>query len=350
MKTEMHRRRLIRSPRDRRRAGVVVRGGAVLAAGLLALGTAACDGGVKETTTSRVRGIAAGPPAMPPVTPATDPASAPIRVGEGTAGGTHDTVTVPAGPVDWVTAETAWRERRYAEAAALFTAWSGERPGNPWGPYMVGLSLWKDGELSGAEEALRKAVELDGEHRKAHLNLARVLLEAGRPEEALEPALRATELEPASPEAWRVLGRVHHERGSVDEAVGAYRTALFLDRDDAWSLNNLGLLHIQGGRFEEALGPLARAVEADSTLGVAQNNLGIALERTGRHGQAAEAYRSAIDLGEGDRASVSLARVEGRADQEGVEPVTLTVLARRFETSLEEPVAPTPVAANPRDP
>jgi Flp pilus assembly protein TadD len=350
MKTQLHRRRLIRSPGDRRRGGLgVVRSGTLALTALLAVATAACDSGVEETTTSRVRaapGASGTAPVRSTPRPDADPASAPLRASS--AGGQDSASAV--GPVDWETAEAAWRGREYGRAAALFTAWSAERPGNAWGPYMVGLSLWKSGDLPGAEGALVQAVELDGEHRKAHLNLARVRLDAGRPADALEPALRAAELEPASPEAWRVLGRVHHERGSVDDAVGAYQTALFLDRNDAWSLNNLGLLYIQGGRFEDALGPLALAVEADSTLGVARNNLGIALERTGHHVLAGEAYRKAVELGEGGKAAVSLARVEGREDRPGVEPVTLAVLAARFEQALGGMEPGTPVAVQPREP
>lgn len=350
MKTPLHRRRLIRSPRDRRRTrfGAGQPGSLALTA-LLVLGVAACDSGVKETTASRVRaapGASSTEPVRAAPRPDPDPASAPL-LASSAAG---QDVAPLAGPVDWETAEAAWRGREYTRAAALFSAWTAERPRNPWGHYMVGLSLWKAGDLPGAEGALVQAVELDPEHRRAQLNLARVRLDAGRAADALEPALRAAELEPASPEVWRVLGRVHHERGSVDDAVGAYQTALLLDRNDAWSLNNLGLLHIQGGRFEEALGPLARAVEADSTLGVARNNLGIALERTGHHALAAEAYRKAVELGEGGKAAVSLARVEGREDRPGVEPVALTVLATRFDQALGVMEPGRPVAVQPREP
>lgn len=345
MKTHLHRHRLIRSPRDRRRAGGIHPVAPLALVTALTLATAACDGGVKETTTSRVGATpGASVPARAAGGATIDPAStAPLLDSERRASQGE----VVVGPVDWATAEAAWTAREYGRAAALFTTWTNERPRNPWGHYMVGLSLWKAGEVDGAEAALERAVELDGEHVRAHLNLARVRLDAGRSAEALDPALRAAELEPASPEAWRVLGRVHHARGANDDAVGAYQTALFLDRNDAWSLNNLGLLHIEGGRFEEALGPLARAVEADSTLGVARNNLGIALERTGRYGQATEAYRMAVELGESERAAVSLARVEGRSDRSDAESLTLAVMAARFDATLER-VGGTPVATNPR--
>lgn len=331
MSTIRNRRRLIRSPMDRRRGGFLRAG----AAGTLFLvgGLAACGDQVQETTTSRIEarpvaGSATAPqPRAPVARVATeDPGSNPgVSVQE---------EVVPVGPVDWETAEAAYGARDYPRAAVLFTAWSQERPDSPWGHYMVGLSHWKAGSLEAAEGSLVRAVELDPGHRKALVNLARVRLDQGRPGDAEAPALSATELDPAAPDAWRVLGRVHHAVGRVDEAILAYQTAALLDGGDAWALNNLGLLMIEQERFEEALGPLARAAEVDSTLAVVHNNLGMALERTGRTSQARVAYGKAVELGEGEKAESSLQRLEGHPDRSGVMPVELPALALRFTEEL----------------
>jgi Flp pilus assembly protein TadD len=329
MSTIRTRRRLIRSPMDHRRGGFLRAGAS--GALLLATGLAACGGDVQETTTSRIQArpateVGAPPPQAPPVrTVGMDPASTPGEVAP------QETVPVA---VDWETAETAWRQKNYPRAVELFTVWSGERPDNPWGHYMLGLSRWKAGNLEEAEASLVGAVELDPGHRKALVNLARVRLDQGRPEEAEAPARSATELDPASPDGWRVLGRVHHSRGEVDQAILAYQTAALLDRGDAWALNNLGLLMIQQERFEEALGPLAQAAVVDSTLAVVQNNLGMALERTGRTTQALVAYGRAVELGEGGKAEASLARLTGYPDRAGVMPVELPTVALRFTEEL----------------
>lgn len=330
MSTIHHRRRLIRSPMDRRRGGFLRAGatGALLLAG----GLTACGGDVQETTTGRIE---ARPVAGADTAPARRP---PVRtVGTGDPGSTPgEPVTPPApvGPVDWETAEAAWRERDYARAAELFSSWSVEHPDSPWGHYMLGLSHWKAGRLDEAEASLVVAVERDPAHRKALVNLARVRLDQGRPGDAEGPARTVTELDPASPDAWRVLGRVHHARGEVDEAILAYQTAALLDREDAWALNNLGLLMIEQERFEEALGPLAQAAMVDSTLGVVQNNLGMALERTGRTSQALVAYGRAVELGESGKAESSLERLAGYPDRAGVEPVELPTVALRFVEEL----------------
>lgn len=346
MSTIRNRRRLIRSPMDYRRGGFL-RAGATGAL-LLATGLGACEGGVQETTTSRIEarpttGVGTPPPQRPPVRTvgAQDPGSNP--------GSMVQEPALPLGPVDWETAEGAWQVRDYPRAVELFTAWSGERPENPWGHYMLGLSRWRAGSLEQAEEALVRVVELDPAHGKALVNLARVRLDLGRPADAEGPARSATELDPASPDAWRVLGRVHHTRGEVDEAILAYQTAALLDRRDAWALNNLGLLMIEQERFEEALGPLARAAEVDSTMGVVQNNLGIALERTGRTSQALVAYGKAVELGEVGKAEASLQRLAGYPDRTGVVPVELPTLALRFTEELAMSVPATTLAVLPRE-
>jgi len=234
-------------------------------------------------------------------------------------------------------AEAVFRRGDYAEAALLFEAYTRRRPENPWGHYMQGISLWRAGDHAGAEAALRRTLEVDSTHTKALLNLARVLLERGKPSDALDYAEKVVALEPESGQGWRVLGNAYSDLGMVVEAVSAYRRALVLDHRDAWTMNNLGLLMIREGRYEEALPPLARATELRPDVAVFQNNLGIALERTGHLAEAVAAFRAALDADPGYRkAQVSLERVESRVAQ-STSPDTLDLmrLAGEFAEEIE---------------
>ncbi|MGH7568434.1 MAG: tetratricopeptide repeat protein [Gemmatimonadales bacterium] len=236
-----------------------------------------------------------------------------------------------SGPVAFADAEAAYRDKRYGEATALFTAYSERRPENPWGHYMLGLSAWKAGHADRAVPAFERVLERDSTHVKALLNLSRVLLEIGRSEDAIQRIERVVGSDSTLGEAWRVLGRARAELDQVDGAIEAYQRALALDDGDAWSMNNLGLLHVREGRFEEALPPLARVVELRPDVAAFQNNLGIALERAGQYGAAGTAYRAALAADSAHaKASVSLARVEGKLDSVGVVPVDLAALARGF--------------------
>jgi Tfp pilus assembly protein PilF len=158
-----------------------------------------------------------------------------------------------------------------------------------------------------------------------------VLLEEGRPEDALTHLEHAVDVDPVSDDGWRVLGNAQADLGRGDDAIESYRHALALNESDTWAMNNLGLLLIRQGRYEEALPALARASELKPASAVFQNNLGVALERSGHTAAAAEAYRAAVAADSTyDKAVVSLARVEPLAGDAVADPTDLVAMARAF--------------------
>jgi tetratricopeptide (TPR) repeat protein len=186
---------------------------------------------------------------------------------------------------------------------------------------MLGLSAWKSGDLARAQGAFGKALDRDPNHVKSLVNLGRVLLDAKRPEDALERLTRAADIDPLSGDAHRLLGRAYHAQGKTDEAVDAYRRAIELDPKDGWAMNNLGLLFLEQQRAADALPLLARAAELRKDVPAFHNNLGMALEHTGRFSAAAAAYSGALaadpDYG---KAKQNLARV-ALVKEGPVEPV-----------------------------
>jgi predicted Zn-dependent protease len=124
-------------------------------------------------------------------------ATPPDAHGSSTAGkpGTYVTGTVAPSYAD---AERAFHRGRYEEAASMFQAYSESDPDNAWGHYMLGLSAWKIGDHTRALEAFDSALRLDPTHRKSLLNSARVLIETGRAQDALDRVERALAIEPLS--------------------------------------------------------------------------------------------------------------------------------------------------------
>ncbi len=253
---------------------------------------------------------------------------------EGTVGPTASTVV---GPVTFERAESLYHERRFDEATTVFKAYTESKPENPWGFYMVGLSSWKSGDRAGAEAAFGRALQLDSTHVKAHLNLSRVLLEDGRPSEAVSHIERAITLDSASGEGYRLLGRAYDALGKTDSAVAAFQKALVRDDGDVWAMNNLAMVFIGQGKFEDALGPLARATQLAPEVATFQNNLGIALERSGHLTAAAQAYQAAIvaDSTYG-KASANLARVQQLKEDPSIPPVDLTSLVGKFILLIQQ--------------
>lgn len=264
----------------------------------------------------------------------TAPTSVSISVDSGTV-----VATVPVN-VSFAEAESVYKERRYAEATAMFDSYVQRKPDNAYGHYMLGLSAWKAGELDRARSAFERSLELDAKHVKTLLNLSRVLIEQGKPRDARTHVTTAVQLDSMSGDVHRMMGRVRTELRQPNEAVESYRVALSLQPTDVWSMNNMALVLIQQGRFDEALPPLARAVQLDSSVAVFHNNLGIALERTGHYTMAAQSYRAALSVDSTyKKASSSLARVEQRVDDPSVSPIDLVNLAETFDREIRTSVA-----------
>lgn len=245
-------------------------------------------------------------------------------------------VDVTPRAVSFAEAESTFTEGKYDEAVELFTLFSEEHSKNLWGHYMLGLSQWKSGEAESAERSFERALELNPEHQKSLINLARVLIEGGRPHQALVQVEKALELEPESNGGHRLMGRVRYALGEEDEAIASYQRALTIGDEDAWSMNNLALIYIRRERFEDALPPLARAIELDDGVPAFMNNLGIALERSGYSTSAREAFKSALAVdGYYDKAAVSLARVEESEGKRVSESVDLAALSLSFRDEIQ---------------
>jgi Flp pilus assembly protein TadD len=248
------------------------------------------------------------------------------------------TVAEPEPPkeVTYEEAEAAFMAKDYDEAVSLFTRYTERKSENPWGFYMLGLSAWKARDYDAAEFAFERALELDPEHVKSHINLTRVLLDTGRPDYALVQAGEALDIDPASGDALRLRGVAYHRLGKTDKAIEAYRSAIVNDNTDAWSINNLGLLLIEEGRIDEALPALARAVELRDDVAVFFNNLGMALELTGRFRAAEDSYAKAIAIDEShEKAYANLTRIETVVEGPSLEPVDLAALAQSFVEQIE---------------
>jgi Tfp pilus assembly protein PilF len=263
----------------------------------------------------------------------TTASAAPAVVTPAVSPGDVDSVRTEPPVVTFASAQTSYTQRKYGEAEQSFGVYVEGHPDNAFGYYMLGLSAWKNGDLDRAKEALEHSVALDSTNVKTLLNLGRVLLDQGRPDDALVRIESAVALDSESAEVHRMRGRVESALGHRDSAEASYRLALSIEPNDSWSMNNLGLLLIDEGRYDEALMPLARAVELRPAAPSFANNLGVALERTGHPGSAALAYQSALAADSTyAKAQTSLERVYGMEDEM---PIDVSQLAAQFKEDLE---------------
>lgn len=238
-------------------------------------------------------------------------------------------------PVAYADAEALFQRGQYAEARRYFSAYVEDHGDNAWGFYMLGLSNLKAGFPEAAEGAFLAALDIDPEHQKSLVNLARARMELADYSEALLPVERARELAPENRDAARVYARALHNLGRSTDAADVYMELLTRQPEDVWSMNNLGLIRIEKEEFTLAVPPLARAVELDSTVAVFQNNLGIALERIGDFDGASTAYAQAVGIDGGyERAQTNLDRVTALRPSQSREPLDLATYAAEFVEEL----------------
>jgi len=216
-----------------------------------------------------------------------------------------------AGPVSYVEGEAAFQSGKYVEATRVFEQYTLDKPDNPWGHFMLGLSASRSGDPKKAETAFEEALRIDPDHMKSLLNLSRMLIDQRRFDDAIVKLAHAGEVDSNSAELHRLLGRAYNGQHKISDAIDEYRKAIVLDPTDAWSMNNLGLILIQQGRPYDAMPVLAKAVELKKDEPTFHNNLGMALEQTGRFKAAVSEYKDALAADSGnEKAKRNLARLE----------------------------------------
>ncbi len=102
-------------------------------------------------------------------------------------------------------------------------------------------------------DAYRHAIELEPQHADAHVNLGRLLHEAGQPGDAETHYRLALAARPEHSTAAFNLGIALEDLGRPTEAIAAYERAIAADPECADAHFNLSRLHEQAGRQADAL-------------------------------------------------------------------------------------------------
>ncbi|HME71566.1 MAG TPA: tetratricopeptide repeat protein, partial [Myxococcota bacterium] len=124
-------------------------------------------------------------------------------------------------------------------------------------------------------------------------------LEISSPDEARDAYRRAIELAPRHAEAHLNLGRLLHEAGHAAAAEAHYRLALDAKPHDGTAAFNLGVAFEDLGRDADAVAAYERALGSDPACADAHYNLGCLLEKMGRHTAALRHLKSYRRLTEG---------------------------------------------------
>jgi tetratricopeptide (TPR) repeat protein len=132
-------------------------------------------------------------------------------------------------------------------------------PTNPSEPRLTAEQYYEGGfaleesDPAGAMAAYRRALGEDPQHADAHVNLGRLLHEAGAPFDALEHYRAALASRPSDGTAAFNLGVALEDLNRLAEAVEAYERAIAIDERNADAHYNLARLFEQSGKPESAI-------------------------------------------------------------------------------------------------
>ncbi len=192
-------------------------------------------------------------------------------------------------------------------------SWAVERaPGSPLGWTNLALEATRRGENARAIELSEKAIMLDPKNANALDNKGVALFHLGRVAEAEVLFRGATDLEPGNLLYWNNLAAVIRDQGRVEEAEQILFSRV-LDRDPGFGLGhlNLGILYLQAQRPDLAEAHLVKAAQTlpprelesqERLLGQARESrrwlkLGDAFLNRGDSKAAVAAFRRSHELG-----------------------------------------------------
>lgn len=185
--------------------------------------------------------------------------------------------------------------RRYDEAMAQFRAALPLQP-SPEALNNIGAILLEIGRPAEAIEPCRAALRLESKFAMAHNNLGSALARTGSVVEAREHIEKALELKPTLAPAHSNLAALLLAEGRLDQAIEHAREALRL-KPDLWDAHeNLGNALLRAGHPAEAVGPLERAALHLPPSAILASNLGGALYQLGRPAEAIPRFEAALRL------------------------------------------------------
>jgi len=157
------------------------------------------------------------------------------------------------------------------------------------------MAHFEAGDFTAAELACRALLVSEPNLVDGHHLLGAVLLQAGRPQDAVEAFMRAADLAPDEPEILGNLAVAYEASGAVQQAANAYRQALSLDPFDPHLNAAFATMSQALGQQEAAADGFRKAVELGEATAENLYGLALAQKMTGQLGDAIATCRRLIE-------------------------------------------------------
>ncbi len=158
------------------------------------------------------------------------------------------------------------------------------------------VHLMEKGQYDEAVAGWQKALALNPEDAKAHLNMGYVMQQSGRLDEAIDQYRTALKINSSYAAAHTNLGIALVTAGKLDEGIDHYGMALALDPENSEAHGNLCAALLEKHQNDAAIDHCRKAVTVNPENAEAQDILGIALARAGSLNEAAEHVIRAAEI------------------------------------------------------
>ncbi|HXM94363.1 MAG TPA: tetratricopeptide repeat protein [Candidatus Dormibacteraeota bacterium] len=143
-----------------------------------------------------------------------------------------------------------------------------------------------DWDWDGAEKKFRRAIELNPNYATTHHFYSIYLMAAGRQAEAQSEIKRAQELDPLSLIINSVVGWIYYEGRQYDQAIQQCEKTVEMDPSYAPALLDLGTIYLRTGKYEKAIAQFERARTVVGDKGVVLSYLAQARSLAGDKAEA----------------------------------------------------------------
>ena len=165
---------------------------------------------------------------------------------------------------------------------------------------LLGILTWQHCKVFRNNETIwRDTVAKNPDCWLALNNLGRIVREAGDIYGAIEHYRAALQVKPDYAEAHYNLGNAFVQLGRMEDAVGQYEWALQLDPNYVGAHGNLAFVLLRTGKVQQAIDHLEQAVRINPNSTEAQYNLALTLAQNGDLDDAQSHFETAIRLSPG---------------------------------------------------
>ncbi len=175
--------------------------------------------------------------------------------------------------------------------------------------YLLGVTLSRQRAFRDAEAPLKRAISVLPEFLDPHIELGRVYMQIGEPEEAFRRFERVRSDPSINARLLRKLGWNFLENGDLEQAVDCYLRIEAMQMAVYEDWNNLGVAYLRGARLEPSLAALDQARQHEPDRPEAINNLGLVYLKKNDYDKAAVLFEQASMLAEAYLAPVLNAAV-----------------------------------------